>query len=303
QGGAGVLLAPWGCVTPQCLCPQDLEESWDPRAGAVPTPDSSTGLCIPEGDEQEEPDAKAEPGPCPDTPEAGPPTEEGSCTSSDDDVEGLRRRQDHKPHLGHPPPVPALPQGAPDAGDRDGLSMSKYLLGAFALVAVGLLIVSGDPPELVKGMQCPQPPHRAPILPLPQDSQPKPPLSGAGEPQSVQSMSFLLDKLAKENQEIRLMQAELQAHKEELHALLQKSEGKAAAAGVQQQSLAAENAQLRAALEREAAALREARAELQHLRAAGAPGSPWAGEPAAEQPPSMGAPAHSEDMAWRKGAR
>ncbi|NWH47020.1 PBIP1 protein, partial [Fregata magnificens] len=87
---------------------------------------------------------------------------------------------------------------------------------------------------------------RAPILPLPQDWQQKPPSSDTGDPQSVQSMTLLLDKLAKENQEIRLMQAELQAHKEELHALLQKSEGEAAAAGVQQQSLAAENARLRA---------------------------------------------------------
>ncbi|NXH42633.1 PBIP1 protein, partial [Dicaeum eximium] len=102
------------------------------------------------------------------------------------------------------------------------------------------------------------------------DSQPD-----AGGPQSMQSMSQLLDKLAKENQEIRLMQAELQvgaqchvsvlcpgaalplsplsqpppllqAHKEDLQALLHKSEGEVAAAGAQQQSLAAENAQLRA---------------------------------------------------------
>ncbi|NXD98696.1 PBIP1 protein, partial [Chaetorhynchus papuensis] len=106
------------------------------------------------------------------------------------------------------------------------------------------------------------------------DSQQKAPLPDAGGPQSMQSMSQLLDKLAKENQEIRLMQAELQvgarcrvpvlcpgaalahlfhsppplpqAHKEDLQALLHRSEGEAAAAGAQQQSLAAENAQLRA---------------------------------------------------------
>ncbi|NXG95206.1 PBIP1 protein, partial [Loxia leucoptera] len=79
-----------------------------------------------------------------------------------------------------------------------------------------------------------------------QDSQPKPPLPDDGGPQSMQSMSQLLDKLAKENQEIRLMQAELQAHKEDLQALLRKSEGEVAAAGVQQQNLATENARLRA---------------------------------------------------------
>ncbi|NXD03652.1 PBIP1 protein, partial [Certhia brachydactyla] len=86
---------------------------------------------------------------------------------------------------------------------------------------------------------------RAPNLPVLQDSQQKPPLPDAGGPPSMQSMSQLLDKLAKENQEIRLMQAELQAHKEDLQALLRKSEGEVAAAGAQQKSLAAENTQLR----------------------------------------------------------
>lgn len=51
---------------------------------------------------------------------------------------------------------------------------------------------------------------RASNLPILQDSQQQAPLPDAGGPQSVQSMSQLLDKLAKENQEIRLMQAELQ---------------------------------------------------------------------------------------------
>ncbi|KAM9623284.1 pre-B-cell leukemia transcription factor-interacting protein 1 isoform 2-T2 [Morphnus guianensis] len=283
----------------------DLEECWDPRAGAVPAPDGSTEPGVPDGDEQEEPDAEAEPGPCPDNPIA----EEGSCTSSDDDVEGLRRRHGHEPCPGPAPPVPALHQGTPDAGGGDGLSMSKYLLGALALVAVGLLIVSGDiydpvdgPMENVVSWDVAAGEQELPLPTDGNDSQQKAPSSDAGDPQSVQSVSLLLDKLAKENQEIRLMQAELQAHKEELHALLQKSKGEPVAAGAQQQSLAAENAQLRAALEREAAALRDTQAELQHLRAAGALGSPQAGEPAAEQPPSTGASAHGEDAARREGA-
>ncbi|KAM6190312.1 pre-B-cell leukemia transcription factor-interacting protein 1 [Sarcoramphus papa] len=288
----------------------DPEQCWDPGTGAVPTPDGSAELGVPDGDEPEEPNAKAELGPCPDTPKAGPPTEEGSCTSSDDDVEGLRRRQGHEPRSRPPPPMPAPHRGTPDAGDEEGLSMSKYLLGALALVAIGLLIVSGgiyDPADgpvesmvsrdVVPGEQ------ESPLPADGNDSQQEPPPSDAGDPQSVQSVSLLLDKLAKENQEIRLMQAELQAHKEELHALLQKSEGEAAAAGAQQQSLAAENARLRAALEREAAALRDARAELQHLRAAEAPGSPGTGEPAAEEPPSTGAPARGEDTARWEGAQ
>ncbi|NXD73467.1 PBIP1 protein, partial [Eolophus roseicapillus] len=208
-------------------------------------------------------------------PSPEPPAEEGTCTSSDDDVEGLRRRRGCEPCPGPPPPVPAPHRGPPGTGDEDGLSMSKYLLGAVALVAVGLLIVSGAwGPGAGWGTGS----TPGSILVLPQASQKKLPPSGAGDPQSSQSLSLLLDKLAKENQEIRLMQAELQAHKEELQVLLHKSEGKVAAAGAQQQSLEAENAQLRVALEREAAALREARAELQRLREAAAP------EPAAEQP-------------------
>lgn len=91
-----------------------------------------------------------------------------------------------------------------------------------------------------------------------------------------------------------------QAHKEDLRALLHKSEGEAAAAGAQQQSLAAENARLRVALEREVAALREARAELRRLQAPGAPGSPR--EPPAEQPRATGAPAHGKAAARRHGS-
>ncbi|XP_075381168.1 pre-B-cell leukemia transcription factor-interacting protein 1 isoform X4 [Mycteria americana] len=267
----------------------DPEECWDPGAGTVTTPDGSTEPGVPDG---------------------GPLTEEGSCTSSDDDVEGLRRRQGHEPRPRLSPPVAAPQRGTPDAGAEDGLSMSKYLLGALALVAVGLLIVSGGiydpadgPMEGVLSRDVAAEEQESPLPADGDDGQQNPPASDARDPQSVQSVSLLLDKLAKENQEIRLMQAELQAHKEELHALLQKSEGEAAAAGAQQQSLAAENARLRAALEREAAALRDARAEVQRLRAAVTPGSPGAGEPAAEQPPGTSATTRGEDAARQEGAR
>ncbi|NXH10461.1 PBIP1 protein, partial [Bucco capensis] len=280
----------------QCPCPQELELG----AGAVPTLDGSAEPCVPDAEEQEEPSSKAEPGPCPDTGKAGPPTEEGSCSSSDDDLEGLRRRKGHESPPGPAPAMPAPQRGTPDTGDEDGLSISKYLLGALALVAVGLLIVSGDQDSMVSQGRA----AGEQELPLPansKDLQQKPPSSDTGDPQSVQSMSLLLDKLAKENQEIRLMQAELQTHKEELQALLQRSEGEVAAAGAQKQSLAAENARLRAALEREGTALRDARAELQRLRATAAPGSPGAGHTAAEQPHGPGAPAHGQDTARREG--
>ncbi|NXT58706.1 PBIP1 protein, partial [Pluvianellus socialis] len=235
---------PRGHLSPRRPCPQDLQERGD--TAAEPVPDGSEEPGTPDGGEQDESDAEAEPGACPDTPKAGPPREEGSCTSSEDDTEGLRRRQ----VPGSPAPAPAPPRGTPAAGDKDGLSTSKYLLGALALVAVGLLVISGPVENVVSrdtaaGEQESPPPADG------NDSKPKPPPSDAGDPRSVQSVSLLLDKLAKENQEIRLMQAELQAHKEELRVLLQKSEGEAAAAGAQRQSLATDNARLRAALERE----------------------------------------------------
>ncbi|NWZ70531.1 PBIP1 protein, partial [Acrocephalus arundinaceus] len=223
----------------------------------------------------------------------GPAVEDVCCTSSENNVEGLRWRQGHKPHPGPSTVKPAPHQGTPDTGD-DGLSISKYLLGALALVAVGLLIITGKWGSQAEGvLKTP----RAPNLPVLQDSQQKPSLPDAGGPQSMQSMSQLLDKLAKENQEIRLMQAELQAHKEDLQALLHKSKGEVAAAGAQQQSLATENVRLRAALEREITALREAQAELRRLQATGAPGSPR--EPTAEEP---GAPVHSKAAARQCGS-
>ncbi|XP_054252915.1 pre-B-cell leukemia transcription factor-interacting protein 1 [Indicator indicator] len=286
------------------------QEDLDPRTGAVPTLDGSVEPSVPDSGEQEEPHTEVEPSPCPDTPKAGPPAEEESCSSSDDDLEGLRRRQGHEPRPGPPLPTPALHREAPDTGDVEGLSMSKYLLGALALVAVGLLVVSGGiydpadgPLEGVVSRDVVMGEQESPVPADSNDSHQKPPVSDTRDPQSLQSVSLLLDKLAKENQEIRLMQAELQAHKEELQALLQKSEGAAAAAGAQQQSLAAENQRLQAALEQEAAALRDARAELQRLRAVGELGGPGAKQPAAEQPPGTGAPSRGENAARQEAAR
>ncbi|XP_029820016.1 phosphomevalonate kinase [Manacus vitellinus] len=280
DGGPGGLLPPRGHPTHQHLCLQDPEECTEPGAWAVPAPDGSTEPSVTEGDEQEEPDAEAEPQSCPGIPRAGqdlagqcseadppwrsprppsgPQTEDGSCTSSDNDTEGLRRRQGHKPRPG-PPTAPRAPhRRTPDTGDEDGLSMSKYLLGILALVAVGVLIITGGiydpvdgPVESVGSWDLAAGEQESLLSTDSNDSQQKPPLPDAGDPQSMQSMNQLLDKLAKENQEIRLMQAELQTHKDELRALLQRSEGQAAAAGAQQQGLAKENARLRAALERE----------------------------------------------------
>ncbi|NXV81633.1 PBIP1 protein, partial [Atlantisia rogersi] len=236
------------------------------------------------------------------TPSSFPGMDKGTCGSTDDDddddddiTKGLRRRSGHEPPPGPPPPVSVPHRGPQGAGDEDGLNVSKYLLGALALVAVGLLIVSGEwgvPGEGWGSQEQGEGPGSS-------DSKPPTP-PHAGDPQTLQSMSILLDKLAKENQEIRLMQAELQAHKEELLALLRKSEGEAAATSAQHQSLAAKNARLTAALEWESAALRRARAELDQLRAGGTPGSPpHLTDPKIGQPPSVDPKAHGEHAARR----
>ncbi|XP_041253274.1 pre-B-cell leukemia transcription factor-interacting protein 1 isoform X1 [Onychostruthus taczanowskii] len=287
-----------------CLCLQDPEKCEDSKAESALN--GSAEPSVLEGDEQEELNAEAEPQPCPDTPQAGPTPEDVSCTSSDDNTEGLRWRPGRKPHPEPPTVTPAPHRGTADTGD-DGLSMRTYLLGALALVVVGLLIITGGiydvadgPVESVGSWDFAAGEQESLLSIDSNDSQQKPPLPDDGGPQSMESMSQLLDKLAKENQEIRLMQAELQAHKEDLQALLHKSEGAAAAAGAQQQSLAAENARLRAALEREVTALREAQAELRRLQATGAPGSPR--EPRAEQARATGVPGHGKAAARRRGS-
>ncbi|XP_052535319.1 pre-B-cell leukemia transcription factor-interacting protein 1 isoform X2 [Tympanuchus pallidicinctus] len=269
--------------------PEDAEERSDPDAGTELPPSGPTELSAAGSWEEEkhnaEPGARAE----------GPLLEEGSCTSSDDDVEGLRRRQVHQPRAGTPPPAPIPRRVLRDEGNEEGLSANKLLLGALALVAVALLIVTGgfydtaDGPADAMSSDATDVEQEA-VPDNGSDSPQKPPLDG-GDVRSMQSMSVLLDRLAKENQDIRLMQAELQTHKEELQALLQQSEGAAAAAGEKQQSLAKENAELRAALQREAEALRAARAELQRLQPRGGPSDP---QPHKEQPHGPSSAVHGE---------
>ncbi|XP_059346173.1 pre-B-cell leukemia transcription factor-interacting protein 1 isoform X1 [Ammospiza nelsoni] len=287
-----------------CLCLQEPEQCEDSKARAEPALDGSAEPSVLEDNEQEELKAEAEPQARPDTPPAGPTTEDMSCTSSDDNTEGLRWRPGHKPRPEPATVTPAPQRGTPHTGD-DGLSMSTYLLGALAVVVVGLLIITGgiydvaDGPVESMGSWDVAAGEQESLLSIDSNDsqQQQPPVPDDGGTQSMQSMSQLLDRLAKENQEIRLMQAELQAHKEDLQALLHKSEGEAAAAGAQQQSLATENARLRAALEREVTALRQAQAELRRLQATGSPGSPR--EPRAEQRSATGVPGHGKAAARR----
>ncbi|XP_074794902.1 pre-B-cell leukemia transcription factor-interacting protein 1 isoform X2 [Natator depressus] len=235
-----------------------------PSPAASPRP-GALGHEAPEIQAQEGPGSELgsdtnTPGSAP-TGRAGEPQEEGS--SSEDDAEGLRRQQPQDSRQA--PWGPAERRGAKAASDGEsGLSVNSCLLGVLALLGIGLLAFSGpmesmDPGDIPDGEQ-------QPLAAGVKDWLQQPPLDMAGDPQSLHSMSLLLDKLAKENQDIRLMQAELQAQKDELEALLQKSEGEKASVGSQQQSLAGENARLHQALQQAAEAHRSAQAELRELR-------------------------------------
>ncbi|XP_044304726.1 pre-B-cell leukemia transcription factor-interacting protein 1 [Varanus komodoensis] len=202
------------------------------------------------------------------------------------DVEGLRRRKGRD--------VQAVGPGAlPDQDEEDvrgEILGSKWLLGLLVLVGLGLLVALGvvvdsdDGPMDILGAwpsADTQEPHPGtdgkdgPAAPLPaspgdaklQRAKEALRLAGhPGDPQSLEAVGLMLDKLAKENQDIRLMQAELRAQKEELETLLRKSEGEALEVTSRQQDLAAENARLTEALQRETASLQAAQTELRLLR-------------------------------------
>ncbi|XP_067328373.1 pre-B-cell leukemia transcription factor-interacting protein 1 [Anolis sagrei] len=219
---------------------------------------------------------------------AGPPVAE--------DVEGLRRRKGRE---GPEVAVPAAGGGrAPGAREEGGQAIwlcgFLALLGLGVLVALGVILDNGDgagdlltagpgsdQSDLYAGGEgkdgpAPEPPGEA-GLPVSQEEGLPPHVGGPRDPPSLEAMGALLDKMAKENQDIRLMQAELQAQKEELQALLRKTEGEAQASTWQQQSLAAENARLKEALRRESSSLLAARDEVRLLRGAQAEAGPVPG--------------------------
>uniref|UniRef100_A0A2K6GJK8 PBX homeobox interacting protein 1 n=1 Tax=Propithecus coquereli TaxID=379532 RepID=A0A2K6GJK8_PROCO len=123
----------------------------------------------------------------PSTPKAAWIREEGRCSSSEDDtdidVEGLRRRRGREPS----PPPPAAP---PDVENQTGGGLSESETGPMEEVELQLSDAVGDEQDgLREQLQASVPPDSAP---------------------SLQNMGLLLDKLAKENQDIRLLQAQLQ---------------------------------------------------------------------------------------------
>ncbi|XP_032010305.1 pre-B-cell leukemia transcription factor-interacting protein 1 isoform X4 [Hylobates moloch] len=196
--------------------------------------------------------------------------EEGRCSSSEDDtdvdMEGLRRRRGRE--AGPPQPVAPLPvenqAGGEGAGGELGISLNMCLLGALVLLGLGVLLFSGGLSESETG---PMEEVERQVLPDPElldavgDRQDglREQLQVSVPPDSVpslQNMGLLLDKLAKENQDIRLLQAQLQAQKEELQSLMHQPKG-----------LEEENAQLRGALQQGEAFQQALESELQQLRA------------------------------------
>ncbi|XP_072503229.1 pre-B-cell leukemia transcription factor-interacting protein 1 isoform X2 [Notamacropus eugenii] len=216
-------------------------------------------------------------------------SEEFSCSSSEDDldVEGLRRRRGREASLLHSSAsVGVHDQASNEGGSGElGLTLNTCLLGALLLVGLGFLFFSvckiclritsnqsswatgscrarrkegrrgKRPAENLEAQVTPESESQdiediQDGLRLQQQAH-----SPLGSDPSLQSMSLLLDKLAKENQDIRLLQAQLQAQKEELQNLLHRHPG-----------LEEENERLRGALQQRETSQRVLESEMQELR-------------------------------------
>lgn len=220
----------------------------------------------------QDPEEQSPPASLPSSPKAVWLRPEGRCSSSDDDtdvdVEGLRRRRGREAGPAQPVTSLGVEEQAREEGTglELGISLNTCLLGALVLLGLGILLLYGglldSESEEVDLLVFPGSGSDDAELPdavrEQQDGPSQQPQAEAlpdGAP-SLQSMAVLLDKLAKENQDIRLLQAQLQTQKEELQHLMREPKG-----------LEAENAQLRGALQRGEAAQRALEAELQQLRA------------------------------------
>ncbi|XP_011783645.1 PREDICTED: pre-B-cell leukemia transcription factor-interacting protein 1 isoform X2 [Colobus angolensis palliatus] len=249
-------------------------ESPGPRDTVVQGDLQETTVVTDLGPDTQDLEGQSPPQNLPSTPKAAWIREEGRCSSSEDDtdvdVEGLRRRRGRE--AGPPQPVAPLAvenqAGGEGAGGELGISLNMCLLGALVLLGLGVLLFSGGLSESETG-----PMEEVELQVLPDTGSDPELLDAVGDRQdglreqlqssvppdhvpSLQNMGLLLDKLAKENQDIRLLQAQLQAQKEELQSLMHQPKG-----------LEEENAQLRGALQQGEAFQRALESELQQLRA------------------------------------
>nr|XP_015224318.1 PREDICTED: pre-B-cell leukemia transcription factor-interacting protein 1 [Lepisosteus oculatus] len=178
----------------------------------------------------------------------------GRGTESDSDPEtgaGLRRRKTH--HLGRGEEEEEEEEEEDQEEERAwrkegegglGLSLNKCIVGALLLLGLGMILFSGLDEEVdLREL------HEKDLYGQQDETGPAP------DPRSAQLMASLLDKLAQENQQITLLQAELQAQKEELALALRGLE--------EGGGLAQENERLRAEL----ASLPSLQGELESLKA------------------------------------
>lgn len=96
-----------------------------------------------------------------------------------------------------------IPPGR-DGQEGGGLSVNKCIVGALIVLVLGLVLLS-DPEEEVQRREVKEGSQDRLIQ---------------SDPQDLQTLTALLDTLAKENQGIRLMQEQLQTQKEELERAL-----------------------------------------------------------------------------------
>ncbi|XP_068108597.1 pre-B-cell leukemia transcription factor-interacting protein 1 isoform X2 [Hyperolius riggenbachi] len=201
----------------------------------------------------------------------GAELEEVSCSSSEEDAEGLRKRV----LKGPPPPASVGPTARETAEQQEdlisSLNINKCLIAAVALVGLAVLIFTGgfitddEPSEdvITRSMKGDAQPETITDI---QDWLHEHADQFTGDPSSLQVMNGLLDKVAKENQEIRHMQAKLQAQKEELEALVQAGDGIKTTPEPQTTRFMDENVRLKEALLREETDHLTAKEELQNLQ-------------------------------------
>uniref|UniRef100_A0A8C5R707 Pre-B-cell leukemia transcription factor-interacting protein 1 n=1 Tax=Leptobrachium leishanense TaxID=445787 RepID=A0A8C5R707_9ANUR len=194
--------------------------------------------------------------------------EEVSCSSSEDDAEGLRKRKVR----GSPPVSVGASTKEAVAQEDDvgfGLTLNKCIIAALALIGIGFLALSGElsyTPETViaRSVSGEDGPPQA-IVDI-QEWMNQHAAQFSGDPGSFKVIGDLLDKVAKENQDIRHMQAKLQAQKEELESILRISEGETVSPAPLDDRLSNENLRLKEALLKEETAHLLAKEELQSLR-------------------------------------
>ncbi|XP_039107214.1 pre-B-cell leukemia transcription factor-interacting protein 1 [Hyaena hyaena] len=233
-GGEGT---PFQSESSQCgpILPEKTEAKGVPEGDGSATKPPGPGDTLVQGDSEEapvvagledarDPECHSPPQSLPSSPSAAWPAEEARRSSSEDDTDvdvdvdvgGLRRRRGREPST----PLPTAALGVEGqargegAGGELGISLNKCLVWALALLGLGsLLLLSGGLPESDSG---PAEEAQLQVFPdavldvedgLGQGLQASAPPDGVP---GLQNMALLLDKLARENQDIRLLQAQLQ---------------------------------------------------------------------------------------------